>query len=673
MLRRTGIGQLAICSCLLLCGMIAVNGCSPNPATAPTAPAASGTGSTPVDSQPVAATGGKVDAKSTVVAKTEPKEEVPELLPFDPPALEKLDADAKWEKQPVIDAVELLKEKKAKEKPLATVAEALALKNESPEANAKILSALGQLPANDDEVNWEATFNRHISMDIKSSNPILISSAAEMEVTALMGISLFAFDWNFNMFAASEHVASWESSADHLIDKVTIRKDLTWSDGKPLTAHDVVFTFKTIMNPKVPVPAVRSGTDKLRWVHAYDDHTVVFFHKEALATNISNMLFPILPKHIYEKSVDEDPTLLNSSHHVKQEAQPLCSGPYTLKKHVRGQEIILERREGYYLHDGKMVRQKPYFKTIRFNIIEDRSVALLALKKGDLDEMILMPEDWQTKTNDAEFYSKNTKASGVEWTSFHFLWNLSTPYFSDLRVRKAMSYAFDYQEMHKTLNLGLYERSNGIFHHTAWMYPKNAPKPYEQDLEKAAALLEEAGWTDSDGDGTLDKEIDGKKVQFEFSILAPNIPDRMKYCTLLKESLGQIGIICNVTPMEFVTIHDRLMKHNFQAAFGGWGTGADPDTADNIYGTGQGRNYGNYSNKKVDELYVQGRKEFDRAKRAEIYGQIHLQLFEDQPYTWLYVRNSFYAFSKDLRGYMFSPRDPYGYSPGIGSIWKPKK
>lgn len=608
-------------------------------------------------------------------AKAAAKSANPDSLvePFDPPKLADLDAKAKWEKQPVVDAMELLRAKQAKEKPLATVAEALKLQNTSMANNSKILSALGRLPASDDEVDWDATFNRHITMDIKSSNPILISLASEMEIVGLMGFSLFANDWNFIPFAAADHVVSWESSADRLFDKVVLRDDLTWSDGQPITAHDVAFSYQAIMNPKVPVPAVRSGTDKLRWVHAYDDRTVVFFHREPLATNIWNIFFPILPKHIYEKSIKDDPTLIDSSYHVKQEADPISGGPFKLTKRVRGQELILERRESYYMHKGKQVRPKPYFKSIRFNIIEDRNTALLALKKGDLDEMMLTPEDWKTKTTDAEFYSKNTKATGIEWTSFHFLWNLKTPFFSDVRVRQAMSYAYDYDEMHNTLNLGLYERSNGIFHHTAWMYPKPAPEFYKQDLDKAEELLEAAGWTDSDGDGIRDKVVDGKRIKFEFTLMCPSIPDRIKYSTLMKECLGQIGVVCNVKPIEFVALHDRLMKHDIHAAFGGWGTGSDPDTSDNVWGTGEGRNYGVYSNPEVDKLYAAGRKEFDRAKRAVIYGKIHTILFKDQPYTWLYFRNSFYAFNKDLRGYMFSPRDPYGYSPGIGSIWKPKK
>ncbi len=625
-------------------------------------------------------------AKSTAkpAAKSAAKPANPDTLlePFTPPTLSELDAKAKWEKQPVLDALELLKQKWAKEKPLATVAEALKLKNNSAAENTRILDALGRLPKSDDEVDWDATFNRHILADIKSSNPILYSLVQEGEVNALMGFSVFAFDWNFSPFAAAEHVVSWESSADRMYDKVVLRDDLVWSDGQPITAHDIAFTFQVIMNPKVPVPAVRSGTDKLRWVHAYDDRTVVFFHIDPLATNIWNIFFPILPRHVYEKSIKDDPTLIDSSYHVKQEANPICGGPYTLAKRVRGQEIILERRENYYMHNGKQVRPKPYFKTIRFNIIEDRNTALLALKKGDLDEMMLMPEDWKTKTNDDAYYALNTKATGIEWTSFHFLWNLKTPFFSDIRVRQAMSYAYDYDEMQNTLNYGLYERSNGIFHRTSSNYPKPAPTLYKQDLDKAEELLDAAGWEDSDGDGVRDKLIDGKRVKFEFTLLCPTISDRIKYCTLMKECLGQIGVVCNVKPIEFVALHDRLMKHDIQAAFGGWGTGSDADTSVNIWGTilqpdgtrkPEGRNYGNYFNLEVDKLYELGRKEFDRNKRAAIYGKIHTILYNDQPYTWLYFRNSFYGFNKNLRGYMFSPRDPYGYQPGLLSIWKPKK
>jgi len=595
------------------------------------------------------------------------------IKPFDPPRLQDLDAQADWVDQPVLDSLELLRKRQQGEKSLATVKEALTLRNQSPAENAKILSAMGRLPGSDAEVNWDAVMVRYEGADVKSTNPLMISSTVEFDVLGLTGFGLFGFNWEFKPHATKDSVVSWQTSKDRMYDKVVMRDDLTWSDGKPITAHDVVFSFKLIMTEEVPVPAVRSGTDKLKWIEAYDDHTLVFFHQEALATNVWNLNFPIVPRHIYEQSVAEDPTLQDSEYHVRQEDRPVSGGPYVVASRKRGQEIVLKRMESYYMHNGKQVRDKPYFAEVRFRVMQDPSVALLALKRGDLDEMTLDPEQWKTQTEDEEFYRKNTKAYGTEWVYFYFCWNAKCEFFSDARVRKAMSYAFNYDELLQKLLLGLYEPCNGVFHPSSPWAPKDdPPQPFKQDLHKAEQLLEEAGWVDHDGDGIRDKQIGGRSVRFDFTVLTPNIPSRINICNLLRENLDQIGIVCNVRPLEFTVLQEKTRVHEFHAFLGGWGTGTDPDTADNIWVTGEGRNYGEYSNPEVDRLFAEGRKEFDLANRVEIYRRIARILWDDQPYTWLYFRNSFYAFSKSLRGYNFSPRGPYNYGPGFSAIWKPR-
>jgi peptide/nickel transport system substrate-binding protein len=233
-----------------------------------------------------------------------------------------------------------------------------------------------------------------------------------------------------------------------------------------------------------------------------------------------------------------------------------------------------------------------------------------------------------------------------------------------------MGYAFNHDEMLSKLCYGLYQPGNGIFHPGSWMAPKKPLPYYHQDLTKAEELLDEAGWIDHDGDGIRDKEIDGKSVPFEFSILCTGVQLRIDICTLLKENLDQIGIICNVRPMEFTVLQEKTMKHEFQAAFGGWGAGSDPATSENIWKTGEPRNFGGYSNAEVDRLYEAGKREFDRKKRAEIYAKIDELIYADQPCTWLFWQSSFYGFNNELRGYKFSPRGPFHYSPGFFSLWK---
>ena len=591
---------------------------------------------------------------------------------FQPPPLDTLDANARWVDRPVRDGLVLLREAQAAEQPLATVAEALELENDSPEANAKILSALGRLPQ-EGEADFAARIDRHVPGDLGSTNPIMISTTAEFDILGLTGFGLFSFGRDLEPFAAAETVVSWQTSADGLLDKVVMRDDLVWSDGRPITAHDVAFSYTVIMDPRVPVPAVRSGTDQLRAVHAYDDRTLVFFHREPFATNVWNINFPVIPRHVYEKTWEADPTLKDSPEHAKLEEQPVCGGPYEIVERRRGQQIVLRRRKSWSHVKGEQVRDEPYFAEVRFRIIEDPNTTLLALKAGEIHEMMLQPEQWTTQTTGADFYLRNTKVTAPEWVSFHFGWNIGTPYFADRRVRRAMSYAFDHGRMLEELCYGLYKPCVGNFSESSWAASKRKLEPYTQDLDKAEALLDEAGWVDSDNDGVRDKEIDGRLVPFEFSMLVSQQPHRIKICTLLQENLGQIGVRMNVRPLEATVLQQLTQEKKFQAYFGGWGSGTDPDTSENIWATGAGRNFIGYSNPEVDRLFVEGRRELDRTKRAEKYGRIQEILYEDQPYTWLYWRNSFYGFARDLRGYVFSPRGPYPYSPGFGSLWKPRQ
>ncbi|HEY4233358.1 MAG TPA: ABC transporter substrate-binding protein [Lacipirellulaceae bacterium] len=594
------------------------------------------------------------------------------IEPFTPPPLAEVDKVAEWIDQPVLDSMDILRKKQAKlGGPPVTVEQALALRNDSDENNAKILDTLGRLaPADGKGVNYDATWVRQVGGDLKSTNPLLQSSITEAEYQALTGFGYLGDDQDVNHIATNDSIVSWQTSKDRMMDKFVLRDDLLWSDGQPITAHDVKFSYLVIMTSAVPITAVRTGIDQLKWVEAYDDHTLVFFHKEPLATNVVNMSVPTIPKHIYEKSIADDPTMARSPYHTKLEDDPVVGGPYKLTKRARSQEFVLERRDDYYRVNGRDVRDKPLIKEIRTKVIEDQNTALLAQVKGDIQEMELRAEEWASKTNGDDFYERNTKVRATEWTEFHFDWNLKSPYFSDKRVRQAMSYAFDYHEFLHTISHDVYTPCAGIYHPTSWMFPKDGPQPYQQDLNKAEDLLDEAGWKDTDGDGIRDKEIDGKRVPFRFTLYTYQSESGMQAATLMKTCLEKIGITCYVKPTEFAELIDTMEKHKFDAAMGGWSAGSDPDSESNIWGKDGGRNFVGYSNPRVDELFVKGRHEFDRDKRAAIYGEIHKLIWEDQPDTWLFNRNAMYAFNKSLRGYNFSPLGPFIFSPGFGSIYK---
>ncbi len=597
------------------------------------------------------------------------------LSPFNPPTLEQLDETVNkqggWKNQEVKDSNKLLYEYLNGKPAPITEKEALELKNDSLESNEKIRHTLGRLPENEaKQVDYSKVLIRQSPVDAKSTNPILMSSSTEQDLYTLIGFGILSHTYDtMESYAPKEFVTSWQTSPDMLYDKFVMRDDILWSDGEPVTAYDIEFSFKLIMTRQIPTPAMRSGTDQIKAVVAYDNQTVIFFHKEALVTNVMNMNFATVPKHIYEKSFLDDPTLSKSEYHNNYEKNPVVAGPYKISDRKSDQFILLQEREDFYMHKGKQVRDKPYFKTIRVEIIPASETALMSMKRGDLDYMQIDFNQWNCQTESDDFYSRCTKVQAQEWTSFHICWNQKTPYFSDVRVRKAMSYAIDYKEMFDVILYNLAEPSNGIFHPLNPAYPKDAQPPYHQDVSKSVELLDQAGWQDHDGDGIRDKMIDGKLIPFDFTLYINNSnPIPMQIGELVQQNLRAVGVICNVRPIEYTTLQQRTQSHEFQAYLGGWGTGTDPDTSSNIWTTGADRNFGYYSNKEVDRLFELGKRENNREKRMALYGKIHNIIYDEQPYTFLYCRNAFYAVSKRIRGYGFYPR-------GIieGGIWIPKQ
>ena len=582
---------------------------------------------------------------------------------FVPPAAAELDRLV-WIDRPVKDGLAVLREELAAGE--AGDERALAAPNDSPAANGRILAAIARLPEAG-EADLEATLVRHLRTDPVSLNPIMRATPAEFEVVGLTEFRLFSFDRRLEPFATAETVASWQSSADGLIDRVVLRDDLVWSDGQPITARDVAFSYAVIMDDDLPVPSVRDGTDQLRAVEAYDERTVVFFHREPLATNVWNLNFPVIPRHVHDGVWRDDPLFTAGD----STGLRVCGGPYRVVEWRRGERVVLRRRDEWSTVDGAPVRDIPTFREIEFRIIEDSDAAFAALEAGTIDEMLLAPEQWRLAGGAGN--GRWTPVAASEWTVAFFAWNIDTPLFADRRVRRAMTYAFDHEWMLRELFSGLYDPATGPFHEGSWAAPRKRQSAAQQDLQRAQQLLDDAGWVDTDKDGIRDRDLDGHPLPFEFTMLVADQPLRIQTCERLRDDLARIGVRMHLQVVDQTTLVDRTQSGRFEAWHGSRGAAADPDATERNWTTGGAGNVVGYSNPLVDALYDAGRRDFDRTKRGEKYGRIQEHLWEDQPFTWLYWRNGLYGFSRDLRGIVFSPRGPYTYSPGTRSLWRPPR
>jgi peptide/nickel transport system substrate-binding protein len=442
-------------------------------------------------------------------------------------------------------------------------------------------------------------------------------------------------------------------SPDHLRITVKLRSDAHWSDGVPITARDIKWTLDKVRDPKIPAINKAPYFEKLDHLEVVDDHTVVWVWKEAFAPAIYaiTQLWPI-PEHIY----GQGDFLTNPANR-----KPVGSGPFTLDQWESGQYISLVRDPNYW-------GEKAHLDRIIFKVVEDDAVALNMLKAGELDEMRATQGQWEKQMTDPDFNAHFRKVD-YYFPGYNFVaYNCRSVWFSDKRVRKAMTLLFDRESVNTKIYSGYARLVSGPFYINSWAYDKTV-KPLPFDPSAARVLLAEAGWKDSNHDGVLDK--DGKKFEFELNVIAGSAP-AAQFSQLLQEECGKAGIRINIRSLEGSSFFDRIDKGDFDASMLGWRLDFDPDVYDTFCSTmtpPTGLNHGFYKNTKVDSLLVLGRKEFDQNKRAEIYHQVHRLIAEDQPYTFVNAVPDKRPVARKIQGIQISPMGPYDFWPGANYWW----
>ena len=425
---------------------------------------------------------------------------------------------------------------------------------------------------------------------------------------------------------------SWTISDDKLKFRFKLRDNVKWHDGTPFTSEDVVFSYNKIMDPKVDAPHLRSYYQEILSVKALGKYEVEFTYARPyfLALEFCGGM-PIVPKHIFQDSnFNINPAGRN----------PIGTGPYKFNKWSTGREIVLDKNNEYW-------GETPDLQSIVFKIISDPTVTFQVLKRGELDIAGLTPIQWDRQSNTKVFKNGFNKYSYFRPNYSFIGWNMNKPYFNDKRVRTAMTHLVNRQEILDKILLGLGAIVTNPFYINSPEYD-NTIKPYEYNPEQAKKLLEEAGWTDSNGDGIRDK--DG--VKFEFEFLLPSGSDTSeKIATVLKEELDKVGIEMNIRKTEWAVFTTRLNERKYDAVTLAWSMGVESDPYQ-IWSSTQadsGSNFVGFENDRADELINQARQEFDRNKRIELYNEFANIVHEQQPYTFLFCRKSTVAVSNRFR------------------------
>jgi peptide/nickel transport system substrate-binding protein len=487
-------------------------------------------------------------------------------------------------------------------------------------------------------------------------------------------------DWSFSDPVLAE--APPEISADHLTYTFKIRDGVRWHDGQPFTPEDVLFTFKAAMCPLVDSAPHRSYFTDLKDVQL-QGRTIRFVVGRPNAFNaifLANEL-PVIPKHIFDRAglLDgftfpdiigpkgkSDPKIKKFAEEFNQHPNnraPIGTGPYKFEKWDSGHELTLIRNDGYW-------GTKPYLDKIVIRIITDHTAALTALKAGEIDfNPRLLPIQYTQQTSGAGFEQQFVKVK-YSIPAYYFVgWNEERPFFKDKRVRQALTMLINRQQLVDTILFGLGSVGVSAFNPKSKDFNPNI-KPWPYDPKRAAALLDEAGWVDHDGDGIRDK--DGVKFQFEFlaSVGSNFLP---QFLPVLKEELRKVGIEMTERTVEFNVMTNSMTDHQFDAVSLGWTTDllADPyQIFHSSAALNKGSNFISFKNAESDRLLEQARLEFDNEKRKKIYWNWQELIQEEQPYTFLVNREESGAYSRRFHNVNWLPLRP-GYD--LNSWYVPKR
>ena len=467
--------------------------------------------------------------------------------------------------------------------------------------------------------------------DASNLIPILASDSASHNIAGMIYNGLVKYDKNMNI--VGDLAESWEISSNGLVITFHLRKGVQWHDGKPFTSADVLYTYQATIDPKTPT-AYAGDFLKVKKVEAPDDYTFRATYDKPFAPALISWSSAILPRHLL---AGKDITQSSLSRH------PIGTGPYKFKEWVAGQKIVLVSNPDYF--EGQ-----PYIDGRITRIIPDTATMFLELRAQNIGMMGLTPLQYTRQTENNLFQNNFNKYRYLSFAYTYMGYNLKNPLFADKRVRQAISYAINKDEIISGVLLNLGKPANGPYKPGTWAY-NDQVKIYKYDPQKARELLRATGWTTMNQDGILEKN--GKPFTFEIVVNQGN-ETRQKCAEIIQRQLKEVGISVKIRVLEwsaFVT--DFINKRRFDAVILGWTIPLDPDAYD-VWHSSKTKpeelNFISYNNPEVDEMLEKGRSTFDQKERKKYYDRFQEILAEDQPYTFLYVPEALVIINKRFRG-----------------------
>jgi peptide/nickel transport system substrate-binding protein len=449
--------------------------------------------------------------------------------------------------------------------------------------------------------------------------PPLASDSSSHEIADLLYVAPLKYDKNINL--VPQAAQSYQILEGGKLLRFTLRRDIRWTDGAPLTARDVEFTYKLMVDPNTPTPYAEDFL-AVKSFKVVDDYTFEVRYDKPFARALVTWASAILPRHLLEgQDLLKTPLARN----------PVGAGPYVLKSWTTGDRLVLAANPDYF--EGR-----PYIDEVVMRIIPDQSTQFMELKSGNLDEIGLSPQQYLYQTDGQDWAKNFRKFKYISSVYTYLAFNLKNRLFTDVRVRQAINHAIDKDEIVRGVLSGLGIATGTPYKPGTWQYDDKIPAN-EYDLDQARRLLAQAGWTRPDPAGPL---VDARGNPFAFTVLTnQGNSQRIKAAIIIQSRLAQLGIRVEIRTVEWAAfIKEFVDKGRFDALILGWTITPDPDLYDVWHSSKAqpgGLNFVGYKNPELDALLERGRRLVDHRQRKPVYDRIQEILHRDQPYCFLYV------------------------------------
>jgi peptide/nickel transport system substrate-binding protein len=481
--------------------------------------------------------------------------------------------------------------------------------------------------------------------DVTSFNLYTATNAFSQEVTDLLFPRLADEQDDFRdgpptfrPFLAS----SWEISSDRRMLTLRLDPHARWSDGRDITASDVVFSERAASSAEVgwvggDVKELISG------VAAPDPHTVVIHFTRDYPYGLMDALEgSVLPAHIYEKiPFTEWPK------HAFLDAG-VAGGPFLLARYERGALIELARNPSYFRSP------RPLLDSVAFRILPDETTLVNELLSGGIDFMENVSEEAAGRI---EGIPRLTLVRVPDLSYTFVCWNTSRPLFSDPRVRRALTLAIDRRAILEGLLPKTGRPSDGPILSFMWAHDPSL-RPLDYDPPEARRLLREAGWQDPGGGAVLVRG--GTAFRFELETNQGSSL-RADVVQMIAAQLRKVGIEAVPRIVEFGAFIEKHERHEFDAFVSSWRESTKVDLKSVFHSASikGGYDYGSYADAELDALIDRARAEGDAAAARDLWRRAARIVVRDQPFTFLFERDRLHAVPRRLRGMRLSPRSAY--------------